>query len=144
MSNSVFSKGDIKYFSLSELQGKTVDIVSVGQTEDGCLIYMRDSKNDDIYVIYADEVKDESYKSSILKSFENVDFTEIREAMIVIYDHPKDYPNSYVARIWDMNKPTNVVVKNESLDVLRSLIPSGMSCIKRHETDDPCIIEIWL
>ena len=42
MSNSVFSKGDMKFFSLSELQGKTVNIVSVGKSEDGCLIYMRD------------------------------------------------------------------------------------------------------
>ena len=144
MSNSVFSKGDIKYFSLSELQGKSVDIVSVGQTEDGCLIYMRDMKTENIYVIYADGAKEESFKDFILKNFTNVDFTKIKAAMIVIYDHPKDYPNSYVARIWDMDKPTNVVVINENLVALRSLIPKDMSFIERFETDDPCMVEIWL
>lgn len=144
MSNSVFSKGDIKYFNLGELQGKTVDIVSVGKTENECLIYMKDKKTDNIYVICADEAKVEYHKDFILKSFTNVDFSEIKAAMIVIYDHPKDYPNSYVARIWDMDKPTNVVVANENLDMLRSLIPNGMGCINKFETDDPCMLEIWL
>lgn len=144
MSNSVFSKGDIKYFSLAELQGKSVNIVSVGQTEDGCLIYMRDIESGDIYVVYTDEEKNHHYKDCILKNFNNVDFSEIKAAMIVIYDHPKDYPNSYVARIWDMNKPTNVAVINERLDLLRNLIPKDMGCIERFETDDPCLLEIWL
>lgn len=144
MSNSVFSKGDIKHFSLSELQGKTVDIVSVGETEEGSLMYMRDRKTDNIYVIYANGAKAESYKDFILKSFTNIDFTEIKAAMIVIYYHPKDYHNSYVARIWDMDRPTNVVVVNECINNLRSLIPKGMGCINRFETDDPCMLEIWL
>lgn len=144
MSNNMFSKGDIKYYNLAELQGKTVNIVSVGKTDNECLIYMKDIKTDDIYVVYADEAKGEYYKDFILKNFTNVDFSEIKEAMIVVYDHPKDYPNSYVARIWDTDKPTNVIVANENLDSLRSLIPKNMGCINKFETDDPCMLEIWL
>jgi hypothetical protein len=144
MSNNVFSKGDIKYYNLAELQGKTVNIVSVGKTGNECLIYMKDIKTDDIYVVCADESKVEYYKDFVLKNFINVDFSEIKSAMIVIYDHPKDYPNSYVARIWDMDKPTNVVVANENIYVLRKLIPKNMGCINKFETDDPCMLEIWL
>lgn len=144
MSNSVFSKGDIKCYDLAELQGKTVNIVSVGKTDNECLMYMKDIKTDDIYVVYADEAKVEYYKDFILKNFTNVDFNEIKSAMIIIYDHPKDYPNSYVARIWDTDRPTNVIVANENLDILRNLMPKNMGCINKFETDDPCMLEIWL
>lgn len=140
----VFREGDLKRFELSELKGKTVDIVSIGMVGDKPLMYMRDIHEGNIYVVELDSVEDEEYKDCIVKDFDNVDFTEIKCAMIVIYDHPKDYPNKYVARVWDMNKPTNVVAINERLDILRTLIPGGMIVCDRNKDDDPCILEVWL
>lgn len=51
MDNVVFRKSDIKTFELYELQGKTVEIVSVGECEGKLLMYMRNIENDDIYVV---------------------------------------------------------------------------------------------
>lgn len=145
MSNIVFKDGTPKRFKLSELKGKNVEIASVGKAYFGTAMYLRDIETEDIYAIELSEKSIEvSYKDCLLKNFRDVDFSEIKAAMIVIYDHPKDYPKSYVARVWDMNKPTNIAVANKSLDILRNAIPEYMSCIKRHRDDDPCIVEVWL
>lgn len=87
---------------------------------------------------------DIQYKDFILNNFDNVDFTQIKVPIITVYDHPADYPKMLVARIWDMNKPTNVIVMNENINILRALIPKNMTMFQPAQKDDPCIKEIWL
>lgn len=84
------------------------------------------------------------YKDCILNSFDNVDFSEMKAPIIVIYDHPSDYPKLWVARIWNIDRPTNVVVINENLNTLRTLLPINMIMLNSSQKDDPCIKEIWL
>ena len=64
--------------------------------------------------------------------------------IITIYEKPKDYPDKYVARLWDMNKPTEIVTFAESLDTIRLTVPSWMVKLNRCPDDDPCILETWL
>jgi hypothetical protein len=65
-----------------------------------------------------------------------------------IYDHPKDFPHSFVARRFavDSNgaRPTEDFVQGE-LSILReSFRYCGLTCLTRDEKDEPQIIESWL
>ncbi len=65
--------------------------------------------------------------------------------MIVIYDHPTDYPNHYVARVWDIDKPTGMMIAANTLEEIRESIPrKHMKCIGRRPEDDPHIVEVWI
>lgn len=69
----------------------------------------------------------------------------------VIYDHPRDYPNDYVARRFEMDKITNDVFTDPSLEIVRAWVrkriwKTGMGAFRlsRAAIDDPCIIETWI
>ena len=65
--------------------------------------------------------------------------------MWVVYDHPTDYPGSYVARMWLTEKPTGSIVIAPTLEDLRWLLLSmGLTPIQRDPGDDPKIVETWL
>lgn len=64
-----------------------------------------------------------------------------------VYDHPRDYPEEFVARLWHGQEPSNHVILARTLDELRVKIqqahPSAVR-IPRFAEDDPTIIEAWL
>jgi hypothetical protein len=64
-----------------------------------------------------------------------------------VYDHPKDYPDHFVARLYYIRhgKPvvSKVIITHEYLEHLRQLLPHGLTCLTRDIADDPCIIESW-
>lgn len=62
----------------------------------------------------------------------------------VVYDHPNDYPASFVARRWLGDKPTGKVLFASELNDLRTLLPAGLCQIVRYPDDDPVIVESWL
>lgn len=64
--------------------------------------------------------------------------------MITVYKHPEDYPEQYVARVWDANRPTHLIALADTLDELRETIPQGMYNLGRQPQDDPCIVEVWI
>lgn len=65
--------------------------------------------------------------------------------MIVIYKNPADYPGKYVARLWDMNKPTGEFAVADTYEELIKEVPVGdMVRMPRHPDDDPVICEIWM
>ncbi len=70
--------------------------------------------------------------------------------MLVIYKNPKDYPGAFVVRLWRVvhsaTEPaaTPYCMLATSLEQARVLLPRGLACIVRGETDDPCIMETWL
>jgi len=69
-------------------------------------------------------------------------------SMFVLYDHPKDLPDFFVARRWEVKDgayaPTDEVKTAPTLEMLRLLLPPGLTRLPRAEQDDPCIIEVWL
>ncbi len=69
---------------------------------------------------------------------------QARIPIICIYDHPTDYPEVYVARVWDATRPTHIMATATTLEALREKIPSQMIKIDRTEKDDPCIVEVWI
>jgi hypothetical protein len=67
----------------------------------------------------------------------------------VIYDHPTDYPDSFVARQFfcgpNIVLATDNVVTALDLDALRrALARDGLTPIDRLPGDDPKIVESWL
>lgn len=67
--------------------------------------------------------------------------------MYTIYDHPKDYPNHFVVRIWvsENGKVTTPACWcRVSLLEARNSIPDGKHQLPRDQADDPVIVETWI
>lgn len=66
----------------------------------------------------------------------------------VIYDHPTDFPDHFVARMhhslpWP--EPTELVMVSPNLEALRLYYAGcGFTLLPREECDDPVIVESWL
>jgi hypothetical protein len=65
-----------------------------------------------------------------------------------IYDHPKDFPNSYVVRPFSSRQgaaPLTVHFEHAQLEHVRGALEHlGLICMPRAESDDPTIVETWL
>lgn len=64
--------------------------------------------------------------------------------IIVVYKKPKDYPTKYIARLWDVDRRTNLIATAETLEELRESKPKEMMIMQRHQDDDPVIVETWI
>lgn len=68
--------------------------------------------------------------------------------MFTIYDHPLDYPESYVVRKWLIGKNIindGIVIKDGSLEVVRmKLKEMGLVNIGADGETDPKILENWI
>lgn len=64
--------------------------------------------------------------------------------VIAVYQRPSDYPEHFVARVWDLDRPTQIVMICKTLDELRAAQPPEMTEIKRWKEDDPAIVETWV
>lgn len=70
-------------------------------------------------------------------------------SMWTVYDHPKDYPNSYVARRSEVTAEgqthTSDLMVSGDLDAIRDALDQrGLYRIPRQPNDDACIVEVWL
>ena len=69
-------------------------------------------------------------------------------AMWTVYDHPRDYPEHYVARCFRVRggaNPTEHAIITKSLHQLRMmLLAAGLVCLSRSDDDDPKIVETWI
>jgi len=81
---------------------------------------------------------------TILERFNAADVRRVVGGIICIYNSPKDYPGMYVARLFELTKPTKYVVTAQSLEEIRAAIPAEMLCFGRDKADDPCIVETWI
>ena len=72
-------------------------------------------------------------------------------SMWTVYDHPLDYPDSYVARLFEItgNGETQItenIIITPDLDLLRHIMIDDLhlTVMDRFPTDDLKIIEVWL
>jgi len=66
-----------------------------------------------------------------------------------VYDHPTDYPNNVVARLWRVQDggythTGNILVADDLKHMRKLLRPSGLTRLDRYANDDPKIVECWL
>ena len=68
--------------------------------------------------------------------------------MFVIFDHPKDWPDKFVARQFliqeDTATPTGTFWLGDSLDEVRSHLPPHCARLERDPNDEPQIVESWI
>lgn len=65
--------------------------------------------------------------------------------IITVYKNPTDYPDKYVARVFDVNKATNLAAVADTYEGLLEAIPTGnMVRLERNPNDDPVIVETWV
>jgi hypothetical protein len=68
--------------------------------------------------------------------------------MWTIYDHPTDWPDVFIARLWLVDDKgwrfTRETRAAKTLDEVRGMLPRGLTCLSRAPIDDPKIVESWL
>ena len=65
--------------------------------------------------------------------------------IITVYNSPTDYPGQYVARLWDINRPTNLAAVADTYEGLLAAIPTQqMHRVERDPKDNPAIVETWI
>lgn len=71
-----------------------------------------------------------------------------RLPMWIVYDHPRDMPDYFVARkhfTLPVSEPTGEAIADTNLDRMRELfMQAGLVCLSRSAGDDPVILETWL
>jgi hypothetical protein len=66
-----------------------------------------------------------------------------------IYDHPKDFPDDFAARLFHVDKngshPTEKVMVGSSLNQIRAAMQcAGLTCLMRNQEDPPHLVETWI
>lgn len=69
--------------------------------------------------------------------------------MWTIYDHPRDFPDRFVARKWLAESwgpvATDEVMTSTKLETLRQAFASrGLTPLAASPGEDPCIVETWI
>lgn len=64
--------------------------------------------------------------------------------IIFIYQNPDDYPEKFVARLYNGKQSTHIVAFADTLEELRTAKPDCMDVIERQKDDPPKVIETWL
>lgn len=86
--------------------------------------------------------------SRIIAGFQYADFSDLDLPMIVVYEHPLDFPDSYVARVFNVSKsavqPTDMIMLGATLEDIRGGIPDGFFRMERCAMDDWQIVESWV
>jgi hypothetical protein len=72
-------------------------------------------------------------------------------SMWVVYDHPRDCPDGWLARKWVISRgfkkgmlATEQTIRAPTLAEVRALLPAGLYRIGRSYGDEPQIVESWI
>jgi hypothetical protein len=84
--------------------------------------------------------------TTIIKSFlpKEINLGVYQVPIITVYKQPKDFPENYVARLFNLQQPTKYAMVEKSLEAIREGIPNRFHRLDRFENDDPNIVEIYL
>lgn len=90
--------------------------------------------------------KRQNNQDIVIETFVGVKLnTMARVPIIAVYKFPRDYPDKFVARLWDIgNRFTKMVVVADTLEQVRKLIPRSMTLLQPSEYDDPVIVETYV
>lgn len=86
-------------------------------------------------------------KTKEVKSFAEIDTSELQQPIICVYQHPEDYPDKCVARIFDGTKPTNTVITRNTVEEIREDITKvfpTMLPFARCKEDYKSVVESWI
>lgn len=80
-----------------------------------------------------------------IETIQQAEMEGLTTPVIAIYDHPDDYRDYYVARIFDAGKPTNVIMLADTREELETDIQeyTDMLFLAPGADDDPKLIGVW-
>lgn len=80
-----------------------------------------------------------------VESVTQIDFSWMKMPIIAVYENPKDFPGQIVARVWEVNRPTDTIIVKSSLEEMQQDISkTGMAFLPRTKQDDPALIGTWI
>lgn len=84
-------------------------------------------------------------EDKVVQTFDLSRITKLSTFPIIsVYSSPKDYPGKFIARLWDVTVPTQIVAIADSLEEIRKAKPAEMVIMGRQPKDDPVIVETWI
>lgn len=83
-------------------------------------------------------------KDQLISSFNEIDMKEYTMPIICIYNSPSDYKGMFVARLFDVNKPTPIILMRITLDAIRNEIPESFSLVPKQAGEDANIVGTYI
>lgn len=81
----------------------------------------------------------------IVESINEVDMSGLSMPIIAVYKNPEDYPDKCVARIFDMDAPTNVIILTDNVNqIQQELRKFGMHFLDREPGDIPALVGTYI
>lgn len=78
-----------------------------------------------------------------LETFKDFNFKD-QVNIITVYEHPADFRDEYIARLFWLDDATPYAIRGASLEEVRDKIPETFTLIPRVAEDDKVIVEAWL
>lgn len=81
-----------------------------------------------------------------VESIREVDFSGLKVPFVAVYGHPDDFPDKYVARIYELDRATNTIMVKETLEEIEMDIKehTAMTFIPRGTADAPSLVGVWM
>lgn len=81
-----------------------------------------------------------------VQSVKEIDFSDLVLPMIAVYKNPEDYPNDCVARVFDLERPTNIVIIKKTVREIKEDIEqhTGMVFLSREVADVLSLVGVYL
>ena len=85
-------------------------------------------------------------KDNNIQSFKDVDFSSVSVPFIALFRGPDDYPGKYVARLFDLDKPTNAVMVRDELKEIEEDIKTNTNLVfvERGTEDVKSLLGVWM
>lgn len=86
-------------------------------------------------------------KTTEVKSFADVDTSELKQPIICVFNKPDDYPDKYVARLFEGTAPTNIIITRNTEEEIREDITRhfpAMLPFARNKEDHKSVVESWI
>lgn len=86
-------------------------------------------------------------KTTEVKSFADVDTSELKQPIICVFNKPDDYTDKYVARLFEGTAPTNIIITRNTVEEIREDITRrfpAMLPFERNKEDHKSVVESWI
>lgn len=80
----------------------------------------------------------------VLESFTADNLRSCTLPLITIYRRPEDYPDNYVARLYDLQQPTPYIVLGSDLADIKRKLPPAMLPVSRSHDDPPAVVVSYI
>lgn len=90
--------------------------------------------------------KEKEVQEKRVESIREVDFSGLKVPFVAVYGHPDDFPDKYVARIYELDKATDTIMVKETLEEITADIKehTAMTFIPRGTADVPSLVGVWM